>query len=56
MQGVPKRQLPVYLCLGRSPATFFLAPLPPADCIAWGDDPSYYTDARSYCYDASSWM
>ncbi|TWT50589.1 UvrABC system protein C [Rubripirellula amarantea] len=34
VQGVPKRQRPVYLCLGRSPATFFLAPLPPEGCIA----------------------
>ena len=33
VQGVPKRQRPVYLCLGRSPATFFLASIPPSDCI-----------------------
>lgn len=34
VQGVPKRQRPVYLCLGRSPAYFFLASIPPADCVA----------------------
>ncbi|MGI9472522.1 MAG: GIY-YIG nuclease family protein [Rubripirellula sp.] len=33
VQGVPKRQRPVYLCLGKSPAYFFLASVPPADCI-----------------------
>tara|TARA_R110002049_G_scaffold27321_2_gene93950 strand:- start:3340 stop:4524 length:1185 start_codon:yes stop_codon:yes gene_type:complete len=33
VQGVPKRQRPVYLCLGRSPATFFLSSKPPADCV-----------------------
>ena len=33
VQGVPQRQRPVYLCLGRSPAYFFLAAVPPADCI-----------------------
>jgi excinuclease ABC subunit C len=33
VQGVPQRQRPVYLCLGRSPAYFFLASLPPANCI-----------------------
>ena len=32
VQGVPKRQRPVYLCLGRQPASyFFLAKTPPAD-------------------------
>ena len=30
VQGVPKRQRPVYLCLGRKPAMFFLATKPPA--------------------------
>lgn len=30
VQGVPKRQRPVYLCLGRNPATFFVAAKPPA--------------------------
>ncbi len=35
VQGVPKRQRPVYLCLGRGPAAyFFLASKPPAGCIA----------------------
>lgn len=34
VQGVPKRQRPVYLCLGRSPAYFFLASIPPAECLA----------------------
>ena len=34
VQGVPKRQRPVYLCLGRSPASFFLASIPPAECLA----------------------
>lgn len=33
VQGVPKRQRPVYLCLGKNPAYFFLAAIPPADCI-----------------------
>ena len=34
VQGVPKRQRPVYLCLGRSPAMFFMAAVPPRDCVA----------------------
>lgn len=34
VQGVPKRQRPVYLCLGRSPAMFFLSAVPPKDCQA----------------------
>ncbi|MAI31381.1 MAG: ethanolamine utilization protein [Rhodopirellula sp.] len=33
VQGVPQRQRPVYLCLGRSPAYFFLAAVPPPACI-----------------------
>lgn len=33
VQGVPQRQRPVYLCLGRSPAYFFLAAVPPPECI-----------------------
>ncbi|EMI16661.1 excinuclease ABC subunit C [Rhodopirellula maiorica SM1] len=34
VQGVPKRQRPVYLCLGRVPAPyFFLAAKPPQDCV-----------------------
>lgn len=33
--GMPKRQRPVYLCLGRRPAAcFFLAATPPDDCVA----------------------
>jgi excinuclease ABC subunit C len=31
VQGVPKRQKPVYLCLGRQPAMFFLSNKPPAN-------------------------
>ncbi|TWT76507.1 UvrABC system protein C [Planctomycetes bacterium CA13] len=35
VQGVPKRQRPVYLCLGRLPAPyFFLSAKAPADCVA----------------------
>jgi excinuclease ABC subunit C len=35
VQGVPKRQRPVYLCLGRGPAAqFFLSPKIPAEYIA----------------------
>lgn len=35
VQEIPKRQRPVYLCLGRSPApTFFLSRLPPKNVIA----------------------
>lgn len=33
VQGVPKRQRPVYLCLGRNPAYFFLASVPPSECV-----------------------
>ena len=33
VQGVPKRQRPVYLCLGKNPAYFFLSAVPPADCV-----------------------
>jgi len=33
VQGVPQRQRPVYLCLGRNPASFFLSAIPPADCL-----------------------
>ena len=33
VQGVPERQRPVYLCLGRNPAYFFLAAVPPPECI-----------------------
>lgn len=32
VQGVPKRQRPVYLCLGRRPAYFFMASKPPEKC------------------------
>ncbi|MEO1524688.1 MAG: GIY-YIG nuclease family protein [Planctomycetota bacterium] len=34
VQGVPKRQRPLYLCLGRDPAQFFLSRKPPETCIA----------------------
>lgn len=35
VQEIPKRQRPVYLCLGRAPASyFFLAKVPPRDCVA----------------------
>ncbi len=35
VQGIPKRQRPVYLCLGRGPAaTFYLSRLPVFDAIA----------------------
>lgn len=35
VQGVPHRQRPVFLCLGRRPAaTFYLSPTRPADCVA----------------------
>jgi len=33
VQGVPKRQRPVYLCLGRSPAYFFVAKEPKPNCL-----------------------
>ena len=33
VQGVPKRQRPIYLCLGRTPAYFFLSATPPSNCI-----------------------
>lgn len=35
VQGVPDRQRPVYLCLGRKPAaTFYLSRIRPTDCLA----------------------
>ncbi len=35
VQGMPERQRPVFLCLGRRPAaTFYLAGTPPADCVS----------------------
>ena len=35
VQGVPKRQRPVYLCLGRTPAPYFyLSATAPGDCVA----------------------
>ncbi|MGB7346889.1 MAG: GIY-YIG nuclease family protein [Pirellulaceae bacterium] len=35
VQGMPNRQRPVYLCLGRPPAAyFFLAAVPPENCVA----------------------
>ncbi len=33
VQGVPQRQRPNYLCLGRTPAYFFVSSTPKADCI-----------------------
>lgn len=33
VQEVPKRQRPVYLCLGKVPAYFFIAAIPPTDCL-----------------------
>lgn len=41
VQGVPKRQRPVYLCLGRRPATFFLANKPPAGDVLAIEGPFY---------------
>ena len=34
VQGVPKRQRPVYLCLGRRPAMFYISAKPPAASAA----------------------
>ena len=34
VQGMPNRQRPVYLCLGRQPAYFFLASKTPENCVA----------------------
>jgi excinuclease ABC subunit C len=35
VQGLPKRQRPQYLCVGRAPApSIFLSRLPPRDCLA----------------------
>ena len=34
VQGVPQRQRPLYLCLGRNPEHFFLARKPPENCVA----------------------
>ncbi|TWT93876.1 GIY-YIG nuclease family protein [Stieleria varia] len=34
VQGIPNRQRPVYLCLGRKVPQFFLAAVPPEECIA----------------------
>ena len=44
VQGVPQRQRPVYLCLGRDPALFFLAAIPPSDCL--GVEGPFYGAAR----------
>ena len=44
VQGVPQRQRPVYLCLGRNPAYFFLAAVPPPDCI--GVEGPFYGASR----------
>ena len=34
VQGVPRRQRPVYLCLGREPAMFFVSATPPTTAVA----------------------
>ncbi len=44
VQGVPQRQRPLYLCLGRNPAYFFLAAVPPPDCI--GVEGPFYGASR----------
>ncbi|MEM9825669.1 MAG: GIY-YIG nuclease family protein [Planctomycetota bacterium] len=41
VQGVPKRQRPVYLCLGRRPATFFIAAKPPTGAMIAVEGPFY---------------
>ena len=44
VQGVPQRQRPVYLCLGKKPALFFLAAIPPPNCL--GVEGPFYGAAR----------
>ncbi|MDE0865226.1 MAG: GIY-YIG nuclease family protein [Rubripirellula sp.] len=44
VQGVPQRQRPVYLCLGKNPALFFLAAIPPPNCL--GVEGPFYGAAR----------
>jgi excinuclease ABC subunit C len=52
VQGVPKRQRPVYLCLGRQPAPyFFLAAVPPDNCVAI-EGPFYGAGRMRHAIDA----
>lgn len=57
VQGVPQRQRPVYLCLGRKPAeTFFLSTSPPptspaSDCVA-AEGPFYGVGRMSRVVDS----
>lgn len=44
VQGVPKRQRPLYLCLGRTPAYFFTSTTPKENCI--GVEGPFYGAAR----------
>jgi excinuclease ABC subunit C len=44
VQGVPKRQRPLYLCLGRTPAYFFTSATPKQNCI--GVEGPFYGAAR----------
>ena len=48
VQGVPQRQRPVFLCLGRNPAFFFLAAVPPPDCIGV-EGPFFWREAHAPC-------
>ena len=41
VQGVPKRQRPVYLCLGRRPATFFASAKPPGGDVVAVEGPFF---------------
>lgn len=52
VQEIPKRQRPVYLCLGRQPAPyFFLANAPPVDTIAC-EGPFYGAQRLGHAVDA----
>ncbi len=52
VQGIPERQRPVYLCLGRAPAPyFFTAAKPPQDLIA-SEGPFYGAARMSRAVDA----
>ena len=51
VQGVPQRQRPMYLCLGRTPANFFLSATPPPDCIGV-EGPFYGAGRMSQAVDA----
>ena len=44
VQGVPKRQRPLYLCLGRTPAYFFTSSTPKENCV--GVEGPFYGAAR----------